>query len=338
VDTPEGAVADVRAGRLAAALIVRRGDDGGLDFAYHSRDVAPLRDATILLAGQSVSLLDWAETVREAADVPPYRQPSFQTVNETLARDGGNVVDAQLLASRFFLAIIFVVMIFVALLIYGMWVASSAAAEKGSRIMELLIAAASPLQLMLGKVAGTGLAGLLQYFAFLIPAVVVVLFQGRIEDALFGSSTGSAPLAAVTIPILVAYGVFFVLGFLLYAFLYAAAGSIVSGLDDLQLLALPMSLLPFIGCLAAILGLPAIGSPLVVFLSYVPFFSPFVMLARILVGRVEPWEVGLSIGLLVGAIVIAAILASRVYRAGVLIYGQRTSWRTFLRAAGLLPA
>jgi ABC-2 type transport system permease protein len=219
-----------------------------------------------------------------------------------------------------------------------MWVASSAAAEKGSRIMELLIAAASPLQLMLGKVAGTGLAGLVQYVAFLVPAVAVVLLQGRIEDALFGSSTGSAPLAAVTIPILVAYGVFFVLGFLLYAFLYAAAGSIVSGLDDLQLLALPMSLLPFIGCLAAILGLPVIGSPLVVFLSYVPFFSPFVMLARILVGRVEPWEVGLSIGLLVIAIVIAAVLASRVYRAGVLIYGQRTSWRTFLRAAGLLPA
>jgi len=338
VATPDGAIAEVRSGRRSAALIVERTEDGGLDFAYHSRDVAPLRDATILLAAQSVSLLDWAEIVRGTSDVPPYHQPKLRTVNETLAQDGGQVVDQQLLASRFFLAVIFVVMIFVAILIYGMWVASSAAAEKGSRIMELLIAAASPLQLMLGKVAGTGLAGLVQYIAFLVPAAVVVVLQGRIEGFLFGSTGGGAPLAGVTLHILAAYGVFFVLGFLLYAFMYAAAGSIVSGLDDLQLLAMPMSLLPFIGCIAAILGLPAIGSPLVVFLSFVPFFSPFVMLARILVGRVQPWEVALSIGLLVVSIVIAAWLASRVYRAGVLIYGQRTSWRTFLRAAGLLPA
>jgi ABC-2 type transport system permease protein len=338
VSTPEAAVADVRSGRLAAALVVERNDVGGLDFRYHSRDVAPLRDATILLAAQSVSLLDWAELVRGSSGVPPYHQPSFETVNETLARDGGEAVESHVLASRFILAVSFVAMMFVAILIYGMWVASSAAAEKGSRIMELLIAAASPQQLMLGKVAGTGLAGLVQYAAFLLPAVAIVLLQGRLETILFGASSGSAPLAAVTLPILAAYGTFFLLGFLLYAFLYAAAGSIVSGLDDLQLLAMPMSLLPFIGCIAAIWAIPSIGSPLVALLSYVPFFSPFVMLARLLVGRVEAWEIGLAVGLLVMSILVAAWLASRVYRAGVLIYGQRTSWRTFLRAAGLLPA
>jgi ABC-2 type transport system permease protein len=338
VATPDLALADVRSGRLSAVLVVERGDDGGLDYRFYSRDVSPLRDATVLLAAQSVSLLDWAELVRGAADVPPYLQPRYETENVTLAQDSGQIIDPQLLASRFLLAVIFVVMMFVAILIYGMWVASSAAAEKGSRIMELLIAAASPLQLMLGKVAGTGLAGLLQYVAFLVPAVVVVLLQGTIEEALFGASSGNAPLAAVTLPILAAYGTFFVLGFLLYAFLYAAAGSIVSGLDDLQLLAMPMSFVPFIGCVAAIWAIPSIGAQPVVALSYVPFFSPFVMLARILVGRVEAWEVALSIGLLVASIVVAAWLASRVYRAGVLIYGQRTSWRTFLRAAGLLPA
>lgn len=338
VDTPDEAIADVQAGALTAALIVIRGDDGGLDFRYHYRDVAPLRDATILLAAQSVSLLDWAEVVRGTNDVPAYHQPTFDIASETLAEEGGRVIDPQLLASRFMLAVIFVVMMFVAILIYGMWVASSAAAEKGSRIMELLIAAASPLQLMLGKVAGTGLAGLLQYAAFLIPAIVIILAQSRIEESLFGTSSGNAPLAAVTAPILIAYGVFFVLGFLLYAFMYAAAGSIVSGLDDLQLLAMPMSLLPFIGCLVAIWGIPSIGQPVVVIFSFVPFFSPFVMLARILVGRVAAWEIGLAVGLLLVSIVIAALLASRVYRAGVLIYGQRTSWRSFLRAAGLLPA
>jgi ABC-type Na+ efflux pump permease subunit len=338
VSTPEDAVADVRSGRLAAALVVSRSEDGGLDFRYHSRDVSPLRDATILLAAQSVSLLDWAELVRGTSEVPPYHQPSFETVNETLARDGERPIEAHVLASRFVLAVAFVAMMFVAILIYGMWVASSAAAEKGSRIMELLIAAASPQQLMLGKVAGTGLAGLVQYVAFLIPAVAIVLLQGRIETAIFGATSGNQPLAAVTLPILALYGTFFALGFLLYAFLYAAAGSIVSGLDDLQLLAMPMSLLPFIGCIAAIWAIPSIGSPIVVALSYIPFFSPFVMLARILVGRVEAWEVGLAIGLLVVSIVLAAWLASRVYRAGVLIYGQRTSWRSFLRAAGLLPA
>ncbi len=199
--------------------------------------------------------------------------------------------------------------------------------------MELLVSAATPSQLLLGKVVGVGAAGLLQYVAILVPALAVTAVQGRIAGFVLGAdATSGAPLAGLTLPLLLAYGMFFVLGFLLYAFLYAAAGSLVSRLEDVQQLAMPMSFLSIAGYLAAILGLSSVDSPVVVTLSYIPFFSPFVMLGRVMVGRVEPWELGLSVALLVLSIALALWVAARVYAAGVLMYGQRPGVRSFLRA------
>jgi ABC-2 type transport system permease protein len=88
-----------------------------------------------------------------------------------------------------------------------------------------------------------------------------------------------------------------------------------------------------VGYLAAIAALGGAAGGLVRLASYVPFWSPFVMLARIMVGRVEPWELALSVGLLIIAIGVALWLAIRVYSAGVLLYGQRPTLRAFVAAA-----
>jgi len=85
--------------------------------------------------------------------------------------------------------------------------------------------------------------------------------------------------------------------------------------------------------LTAILALGGGGRGLTTLLSFIPPFSPFVMLARVMVGVVQPWELALSIGLLVAAIVVVAIAASRLYAAGVLLYGQRPGVRAFIAAA-----
>ena len=100
--------------------------------------------------------------------------------------------------------------------------------------------------------------------------------------------------------LLVAYGSFWILGFVLYALIYAAAGSLVSRAEDLQVLALPLSLIAIVGYIQAVMALTGGIGPLVRFASYVPFWSPFVMLTRLTIGRVEPWELVLSFGLLVG--------------------------------------
>ena len=92
-----------------------------------------------------------------------------------------------------------------------------------------------------------------------------------------------------------------------------------------------------VGFFLSLLALLSGTAGLIRFASYVPFWSPFVMLTRLVVGRVEPWELALSLGLLIVTVPIALVLAIRVYRAGTLLYGQRPSWRTFIaavRAAG----
>jgi ABC-2 type transport system permease protein len=133
--------------------------------------------------------------------------------------------------------------------------------------------------------------------------------------------------------LLAGYGVFFLLGFGLFALIYAAMGSFVSRPDDLQTLSLPLSLVAIVGYLSAIVALGGGGGAWVRIASFVPPFSPFVMLARVMVAAVQPWELALSIGLLVAAIAVVTVVATRMYAAGVLLYGQRPGVRAFVAAA-----
>jgi ABC-2 type transport system permease protein len=200
--------------------------------------------------------------------------------------------------------------------------------------MELMISAASPRQMLTGKVVGIGAAGLTQYGAIALPTLVLIALQDRIAAAVLGPSwAAGAPLVGLSPALLAGYGVFFLLGFALFALIYAAMGSFVSRPDDLQTLSLPLSLLAMVGYLTAIVALGGAGGGWVTIASFVPPLSPFVMLARLMVSAVEPWELLLSIGLLVGTIGIVAVVATRMYAAGVLLYGQRPGLRAFVAAA-----
>ena len=166
-----------------------------------------------------------------------------------------------------------------------------------------------------------------------MPALLTLLFQDRIAAAVLGSAGGvSLSLAALTPGLLAAYGGFWILGFILYALVYAAAGSLVSRAEDLQVLALPLSLIAIVGYFQAVTALTGGIGPLVRLSSFIPFWSPFVMLTRLTVGHVEPWELALSFGLLIASIPIVGIVAVRVYSAGVLLYGQRPGARQILGA------
>jgi len=208
------------------------------------------------------------------------------------------------------------------------------AAEKSSRVMELMISAASPRQMLTGKVVGIGAAGLSQYIAIAVPALILVAFQDRIAAAVLGPGWAEgAPLVGLSPALLAGYGVFFLLGFTLFALIYAAMGSFVSRPDDLQTLSLPLSIVAMVGYLTAIVALGGAGGAWVTVASFLPPFSPFVMLARLMVSAVQPWELGVSIGLLVAAIAVVAVVATRMYAAGVLLYGQRPGLRAFIAAA-----
>jgi len=131
------AIADVETGQVDAALVVERTAGGSLDFRFHTRGSAGSAETQLVGFGTlAAAILDWqSDLPLDATNV--FHPPSFQVVPTNVPTDGGQPIDPQAAASRSFLGIAFVVLIFITLVIYGMWVATGVAAEKSSRVMEL---------------------------------------------------------------------------------------------------------------------------------------------------------------------------------------------------------
>ncbi len=328
------AMQQLAAGRLDGIIEVVRLADDSLDVTYHT--AGPPDGVRSQLAGftaLSVAILDWTSSLPPGSELGTFQTPTFNTAPLGGPTEGGRQVDAVVIASRGFLGTVFLILMFITILIYGMWVATGVATEKSSRVMELMISAASPRQLLVGKVLGIGGAGLTQYVAIATPAVLVLAFQDDIARTLLGPAGAGLPTGGLTIGLLGAYGVFFLLGFALFALIYAAVGSFVSRPDDLQTLSLPLSLVAMAGYLSALVVLLGGGGALGRLASFIPPFSPFAMLARLMVSDVQPWEVALSVAILVVSIALVSVVTVRIYATGVLLYGQRPGLRGFIAAA-----
>jgi ABC-type Na+ efflux pump permease subunit len=333
--TTAGADLTLARGELAAILDVERLPTGQVDVTLRtSEGPNSPRSQILAVAAFGIGVLDWSARLPSGTEAPPFVLPAFHVDSLNTATDSGRPLDPQQAASRGFLGVVFVVLLFMSVVIYGMWVATGVAAEKSSRVMELMVSAASSRQMLTGKVVGIGAAGLTQYLAIAVPALAVLAFQDRIAEAVLGPGwSQGAPIVGLTPMLLAGYGLFFLLGFGLFALIYAAMGSFVSRPDDLQTLSLPLSLLAIAGYLTAIVALSGGGGTWIRVASLLPPFSPFVMLARIMVTAVQPWELALSVGLLLVALVAVSVGATRMYAAGALLYGQRPSVRAFIAAA-----
>ena len=323
---------DVRNGKLDGLLSISRAADGDLSFDAFSKAsptdqaIAQVRTAanqvavSDRLSRAGISLSDQARISAPAAFTVTAADP------ETAKRNQEDLVPAYILAT------VFVILMFMAVQIYGNWVAASVAEEKSNRVMELLISAATPRQLLLGKVLGNGAAGLAQYAAILVAALVGYLIQGRLADRFLGDSNAAA-VPGLTPVVFIGLGVFFLAGFTLYSILYAAAGSMVSRQEDIQQIVAPLTIVSIGGYLVSLSAVSVIDATWVRVLSFVPFVSPFIFPQRMLLSTVAPWEYVAVIGLTLLAILGALWVAARIYSAGVLLYGQRPTIRTMIRVA-----
>jgi ABC-2 type transport system permease protein len=329
-----GALDEVRDGRADAALLAVRQPGGRLSFEFHVGERMGADRAQLVSVGTlAVAILDWTP-LQAPGGGSPFQMPALDVIAAGGPGAGGQPISGAEYAGRRILGIVFVFIIFLTVVIYGMWVAAGVVAEKASRVMELIISAASARQLVIGKVLGIGLAGLTQNVAILAPALAALAIEDTLAVALLGSGPSIVPsLAALSPELLLAYATFFVLGFALYALVYAAAGSLISRTEDLQMLALPLSIVAIGGYLMAILALTGGTTSLIRLASYIPFWSPFVMPTRLTVGRVEGWELALSLILLAVTIAVTLVVAVRVYAAGVLLYGQKPGLRAIVAAA-----
>lgn len=340
VPTLDEAKVAVERGDVSAALAIARGTSGDLAFTIVTKDIATQRTPQLLwLGATSLGRIDrlarFGVTAAQQAELAA--PVSVQLVPPTPPKPGEAPQAAIDVISGAFIGQVLVIFLFMAVILYGQWVAMSVAEEKSSRVMEIVLNAASPFELLGGKVLGVGGLGLVQYVAAFVPAVVALLFQDQIAALVLGGNASSWKLPeGLTVEVLGAFAVFFVLGFLLYAVLYAAAGSLVSRMEDVNNVVAPMSLLGVAGYLVAVYaasGLISASAGWVVALSFFPLVSPYLMLARVIVGEAGLVDVAVASAILVVTIVACLWAAARVYEAGVLMYGQRPSFRTMFRLA-----
>jgi ABC-2 type transport system permease protein len=330
-DDPEGAAADVRAEELDGLLTITRNADGDLAFEYLTD--ASLTDQTRILVTQAATAMTIADRlervgVSEADQAGVFAPPDFTAT----AADPDDPRDEEDFGGAILLTYVVVILTFMAILTYGNWVAQSVAEEKSNRVMELLVTAATPRQLLTGKVLGTSAAGLTQYLVMILALVIGFLANGPISRALGVAGELPFTLPELELGWVLAFTAFFLLGFVLYATLYAAAGSLVSRVDDVQQAVGPLIYLAMAGYFVSFFAMNVPDAGWVRLAAFVPFFSPYLMPARMLLTTVEAWEVGLAIVLLALAVAGAIWIAARIYSAGVLLYGQRVGVRTILKA------
>lgn len=203
---------------------------------------------------------------------------------------------------------------------YGAFISSSVIGEKSSKVMEILISSVKPFELMIGKIIGIGLVALTQYAVWIIAALAL---SGL---SLKGLGGAASKINFEIPPLLLFYFVlYFVLGYLIYATLYAATGSIFENEQDAQSLQFPITFLVILAMVFVSLIISKPDSPLATLLSLVPFFAPILMIGRLSVTDVPLWQILLSLVLM--AVTFYAILwgSAKIYRIGVLLYGKKPS-------------
>jgi ABC-2 type transport system permease protein len=316
----------VKNGTLTILLVLDRAPNKDLRFTYYTTsnrtDDSNVSQVQALVS--QLNVLDKSSrlglTPAQTSDL--FAQPQFSDVNLNQAqntRSGSEII------AGYILAYAGNILIYMAVLLYGTGVAMGVAEEKGSRIMEILVNAATPFQLLAGKIIGLGAAGLTQMALFAVVGIGMLLLQLPLQNALLGSNFGiwNLNITGASITLLVLLLVYFILGFLLYATLFAAIGALVKRQDEVQNAVAPISMLLVAGYIVSFFGIYTPDALWIKVISYVPFWTPTTMLVRIASAGVAPWEIAFTVVLMIVAIIVCAFIAGRIYRAGVLMYGQR---------------
>ncbi|MEI3614314.1 ABC transporter permease [Pseudogracilibacillus sp. SO30301A] len=310
------------------ALLVLELDENNLPIATYYENNASFSfiEATLEQQLQQIKTTIAAEQAGfdEATIESIYEQVAF----EKIALDEDTKTEEELNQAR---GIVYVMLfvLYMAVIIYGQMIAMDVATEKSSRVMEILISSASPVTHMFAKIIGIALLGLTQIILFFV--VGYSLMSSKINTLsgeffeVFGFSQGSISIYLYAI-------LFFILGYFLYATIAAMLGSLVSRVEDVQQLLMPMVMLIVIAFIIAMVGSGMPEAKFITITSFIPFFTPMIMFLRIGMLDVPIWEVILSVGILVGTIILLAILGARIYRGGVLMYGPSRTLKDFKKA------
>lgn len=254
------------------------------------------------------------------------------------------------------ISMVLAMIIYMFVVMFSGMVMQSVIEEKASRVVEVLVSSVKATELMFGKIIGVACVALTQFFLWIILTLVIVggvtAFTGldslaqnpdqmtqmagtmgvdaQMMEAAAQSGSDSAFIATLMNmdfgTIILAFVIYFVFGYLLYASLFAAIGSAVENEADTNQLQMPVTIPLMLGFFVAIYAFNAPESSMVWWCSMIPFTSPIVMLARIPYG-VPTWELILSVALLAGTFIACAWISAKIYKIGILMFGKKTTFK-----------
>lgn len=321
---------DIEAGNLSedeARDQINVGDVGIVAFidGYEARVLSerPEQEFTTLLQ-TSLQQLRNTELI-ETSNVDPTVIAALNEpiqVDEAYLGRGGENSDELMSSSA--LVYVLLLLLYISIITYGSMISTEVTTEKSSRVMELIISTTHPVTHMLAKVTAIGTLALIQLGIFLGFGYASASGNELAQSVIESAGDVSAIVYLLT---------FFLLGYLLYASLFAVLGSLVSRVEESQQMVTPVIMLLVAAFLIAMFGLNNPDATIVTVLSFVPFFAPMLMFLRVMLVDVPVWEVALSIGLLIGTIGVTLWIGSKFYRGGVLFYGTNAikQWRQILQ-------
>jgi len=256
-------------------------------------------------------------------------------------------------------------LIYITMFIYGTMVLRGVMEEKTSRIAEVIVSSVKPFELMLGKIIGIGAVGLTQFLMWIIVVVTLTgvgmsLLPADMQTQLqqlqaSGGQMGAAGMAQASEsakniyafqhvisttnwPLIIGLFLFYFLGgFLFYASLFAAVGSVVNeDPQDAQSLMFPITMPIIFSYIITNVVIQNPNTPMAFWASVIPFSSPMVMMARISYGvptTVPYWELALSMVTLIGGFLLTTWLSAKIYRTGILMYGKKVTWKEMAKWA-----
>ena len=329
------------------------GEDSGIFGILYIGSEVEHRDSVQLITNSSSSMMleeSIASQISAIVEAEKLKAYNIENLDQILASVATNIelstfenngtgevetMESTSSGINYILGMLLGMLLYMIIIIYGQMVLTSVVEEKSSRVIDVMVTSCTPFQIMMGKILGIALVAVTQIAIwavlvigaskFLIPALFspeVAATNDMMMQALMGTLGNTSYIAG-----LFGYLLLFILGgFLLYASLYAAAGSAVDSVQDGQQFN-TIIMMPII--LALIVMMSVFNDPnssVAFWFSIIPFTSPIVMIARIPFG-IPTWEVVVSLVLLYATFLFVAWFAAKIYRIGIFMHGKRPSWR-----------
>ncbi|HTM20742.1 MAG TPA: ABC transporter permease [Kofleriaceae bacterium] len=290
-------------------------------------------NATSAIVVQGIArLVDYAVRVKKLeGKLAPAEIMAVLTPIEFDAKQDMGTAQAASGQASFFVGFATMMILYMAILLYAVNVLRSVILEKQSRVVEIMVSSVKPRALMLGKVVGVGSVGLFQLAMWAVMALLMLRYRGTVLGWFGIEGAGAYELPSVNAASLALVLAYFLLGYFFYASLYAAIGAMVNSEQEAQQAQAPVMVLLVIpiACVQLIGNDPRGGAAQV--LTMLPFSSPVLMPMRYMLGGAGTGQVALSLAILVATTAATVLLAGRIYRTGILMYGKRPSLRELAR-------